>query len=119
MGKAQDDALIWQAAMHIELGKLAVQRGVEEGLFHCRVRQAEPLLHEVHPQHRLQRKGRAFAPTFGVLRCDELNERSPGNHTLRLGEKHLLAGHSTAQVQIKAGLFHGAKWLLHGLKPAR
>ena len=34
VAKAQDAALIRQAGECIELGKLAVQRGVEEGLFH-------------------------------------------------------------------------------------
>ena len=33
-------------AKRIELGKLPVQRGIEEGFFHGRVRQAEPLLHD-------------------------------------------------------------------------
>jgi len=33
---------------------------------------------------------------------------------LHLSEEHLLAGHLTAQVQIKAGLFHGAKRMSHG-----
>jgi hypothetical protein len=46
--------------------------------------------------------------------CDELNERSPGNHSLHLGEEHLLAGHSAAQVQIKTGLFHCAKRMSQG-----
>jgi hypothetical protein len=76
---------------------------------HRRVRQAAPLLHEVHAKHRLQRKGRAAVPTFGIIRCNELNECGSRDHSLHLGKEHLLAGHSAAQVQIKTGLFHGAK----------
>ena len=44
VAKAQDSGLVGQAGELIEPGKLAVQRGVEEGLLHCRIRQREPLL---------------------------------------------------------------------------
>ena len=113
MTRPQDGALVGQAAAGVELGKLAIQQCAKEGLFYHRVGHAEPLLHEMHPQHRLQHKGRATVLALGVMRRDQLNERGPGNHSLHLGEKHLLAYHSAAQVQIKAGLFHGAKRMSH------
>ena len=37
--------------MGIELGKLPVDRGVKEGLFHRQIRQGEPLLHAVDAQN--------------------------------------------------------------------
>ena len=56
MAKAQDGAFVRHPAMRIELGKLAVQGDIKESLLHGRVRQGKPLLHEVHPEHRLQGK---------------------------------------------------------------
>jgi hypothetical protein len=53
----KNGALIRQASKGAQLGKFAVQRCVEKGFFHGRVRQAEPLLHEVHTQHGFQGKG--------------------------------------------------------------
>ena len=51
--KPQDGALVRHAPIHIELGKLAVQRGVKEGFLHRRPRQAAPLLKKVNAQNRL------------------------------------------------------------------
>ena len=93
--------------MGIELGKLPVDRGVKEGLFHRQIRQGEPLLHAVDAQHGLQCKGWATVLAFGVIRGDELDQRSPGNHQIHLGKKFLLAGLLGTQVQIKAALLHG------------
>lgn len=52
--KTQDGDLVWQAGKFFKVGKLTVQRGVKEGLFHARVCQGEPLLHEVDARHGLQ-----------------------------------------------------------------
>ena len=93
--------------MGIELGKLPVDRGVKEGLFHRQIRQGEPLLHAVDAQHGLQCKGWATVLAFGVIRGDELDQRSPGNHQIHLGKQFLLAGLLGTQVQIKAALLHG------------
>ena len=84
MAKPQDGALVRQASIPIELGKLAVQRHVEKGFFHRRVRQAEPLLKEVNAQHRLQGKGRSAVATLGVVRRDKRDQRGPGNKALHL-----------------------------------
>ena len=92
----------------IELGKLSVHRHIKESLFHGRIRQAEPLLHEVNAQHGLERKGRATVFAFGVIRGNELDQCSPRNHQLHLGKKLVLSGSAGAQVQIKAGLLHGS-----------
>ena len=65
VAKAQDGGLVGQAGKLIELGKLAVQRGVEEGFFHAGIGQRERLLQKVDTQHGLQGKRRsAVAPEF-------------------------------------------------------
>ena len=58
-------------------------------------------------QHGLQCKGWATVLAFGVIRRDELDQRSPGNHQIHLGKKLLLAGLLGTQAQIKAALLHG------------
>jgi hypothetical protein len=70
VAKPQDGALTGQSAKGAQLGEFAVQRCVEEGFFHGRVRQAEPLLHEVHPQHGLQgeKEGDRCAPSCSTGR---------------------------------------------------
>jgi len=86
-----------------------------------RVRQAEPLLHEVHAQHGLQRKGRATVAPFAAVRGDELDQGSPRNHTFHLLQKYLLAGLTRTQAQVMAVLFHGAEvchaWLATATLP--
>ncbi len=103
--------------MGIELGKLPVDRGVKEGLFHCQIRQGEPLLHAVNAQHGLQLKGWAAVLAFWVIGRNELYQCSPGNHPIHLGKQFLLAGLFGAQVQVKAALLHAwedamTSWLL-------
>jgi hypothetical protein len=107
VAKPKNGALIGRLAKGVELGEFAVQRGIEEGLLHGWVRQAEPLLHEVHLQHRLQSKGRATGTPLAVVRGDQLHQGSPRNHGVHLLQEHLLAGPARAQAQIKAAFFHG------------
>ena len=49
----------------------------------------------------------AAALALGVIRGDEIDQRSPGNHQIHLGKQFLLAGLPGTQVQIKAALLHG------------
>ena len=77
--------------MGTQLRELAVQRRVKKDVFHCRVGQAEPLLHEVHPQHGYQCKGWAAILAFGVVRCDEADQVSLWHHPLHLREEITLA----------------------------
>ena len=84
--KAQDGALIGHSAMCIKPGKLPVDRGVKEGFFHRQIRQGEPLLHAVNAPHGFQGKGWAAVLAFGVIRGNELNQSSPGNHPIHLGQ---------------------------------
>jgi hypothetical protein len=75
-------------------------------------------MHEVHSQHRLQRKGWATIAPFAVIRGYQLDQGSPWNHGFHLLQKHLLAGLARAQVQVKAALFHGARVCRAGLTSA-
>ena len=78
--------------MGIKLDKLRVKRHIKESLLHGRSRQAESLLHEVHAQHGLQRKGRATVLAFGVVRGDELDQSCPRYDVIHLGQELALAG---------------------------
>ena len=86
--------------------KLPVQRGLEEGLFHGQVGQAEPLLDEVDAQHGLQlKRGPAGLGTRGV-RCNQRQQLRPRHHQVHLVQKHSLARAPLAQVQSKVLLLH-------------
>ena len=58
---------------------------------------------------RIHAKGWAAVLSFGVIRRNELDQCSSGNHEFHLGEQPLLAGLLGAQVQIKAALLHGLR----------
>lgn len=109
MTKPQDGALVRHPPMGIKTCKLPVDRGVKEGFFHRQIRQGEPLLHAVNALHGFQGKGWAAVLAFGVIRGNEFNQSSPGNHPIHLGQQLLLARLLGAQVQIKAALLHGPR----------
>lgn len=52
-------------------------------------------------------KGGGAVLAFWVIRGNEIDQCSPGNHEFHLIEQLLLAGTLGAQVQIKAALLHG------------
>ena len=106
MTKAQDGALVGQAVELAQLDKLALDRGVEEGLFHAGVREAEPLLQEVGAQHGARREQRAAGAAFGVVRGDEVDQRSPRNDLLHLGKELALAGLFRRQIKAEVSLLH-------------
>ena len=49
----------------------------------------------------------AAALALGVIRGDEIDQCSPGNHEFHLGQQFLLARLLGTQVQTKAALLHG------------
>jgi hypothetical protein len=104
MAESQDGALIRQANVIAQAHKLAVQRGVEEGFFHARVRQVEPLLQEVRTQHRQQRKRRSTGASFRVMRCNEVHQPRPRNDTIHFVKKDRFAGLAVAQKKTERGL---------------
>lgn len=69
MTKLKNGALVGQAiTLAFKPCELTKQRHVVQCLFHGRIREVEPLSHEVNAQHRLGRKGRAAALAFGQVR---------------------------------------------------
>ena len=76
----------------INARELAEHGGVVERLFRCRVRQVEPLLQEIDPQHLLQ----CFRPSpvarLGIVRLDQPAQLLPRHHPLHLFQKHRPAG---------------------------
>jgi hypothetical protein len=65
VAKPQDGALVGQVVFPgIQPGELAEQRHVVQRLFHGRVREVEPLLHEVNAQHGLH--GKRWASALGA-----------------------------------------------------
>ena len=109
VAKPQNGALIGHSSMGIKACKLPVDRRVKEGFFHRQIRQGEPLLHAVNAQHSFQGKGWAAVLAFGVIRRNDFNQCSPGNHPIHLGQQFLLAGLLGTQVQVKAALLHACE----------
>jgi len=114
MAKPPNGALIRQAAMRIKLGKLAVQRDVEEASSiagsdrrrHCCMKCTRSIVFSA--------KSRRPFFAFRATRCCSFDGRGSGNQSLHLREKHLLARRLAAQVQVKAGLFHHDKRISYG-----
>ncbi len=75
-----------------QLWRLPVQGNIEEGLFHGRISQGEPLLQEVCVSHGLQSKGRAAGLTFGVVLGNQRDQFSPRHHPLQPNQELGFAG---------------------------
>ena len=79
----KDGGFIGQPGEIGQLCTLPVQGNIEEGLFHGRISQGEPLLQEVCVSHGLQRKGRPAGLTFGVVLGNQRDQFSPRHHPLQ------------------------------------
>ena len=73
-------------------GKLAQNRGFVEGLYHRRIAVAEPVLHQMNPQHGHQRIRRTTAFTLRIMRLDQRNQAFPGHDLIHLNQETLTAG---------------------------
>jgi hypothetical protein len=73
----------------IEPGKAAHARDVVEGVFHARIGQVEPLLHEVDAQHRFQPTRPAPLARLGIVRLDQRHQRRPRRHRFHFCEESL------------------------------
>ena len=82
------------------------------------VRQREPLLHKVNPQHRAQRKRRSAGAAFWVVGGNEFHQSSPRNHFLHLLQEFAFARLFGVEVEVQRGLFHGLYFLKRGLHQA-
>jgi hypothetical protein len=84
MTESEDGALIRQSAdPGIKPRKLAVQGRVVQGLFHGRIRQGEPLLHEMDAQQRLHGKGRTARLATKPTARGDLRQRESCSPTVR------------------------------------
>jgi hypothetical protein len=73
------------------------------------------LLHEVDAQHRQQRKGESPGTTFGVVRGNELDQRSPWHHLFHRRQEHLFTGFLNAEIEVQGDLLNGQYFLRQGL----
>src|SRR3984957_16780368 len=72
--------------------KPAHRFAVIDCVFGLWVRQVEPLLQEVNPQHLLQSQRLAALSGFRVVRFDQPDQPRPWNHRIHLGQKPLAPG---------------------------
>ncbi len=110
MPKAQDGALVWQSGdARIQLGKLAVQRDVMQGLFHGRVGIRKVLLQQMNAQHHLSGKWRAPRLASSCMRRNQGQQLRARNRQVYLFQGFALAsafGHKFESGGGKADLFH-------------
>ena len=109
MAKPQDGGFVGQPGhASVQPCKFAVQRRVMQGFFHGRVRQTEPLLHEVNAQHGQYRKGRASCLAGRRMRLNQRNLLGPRHNQVHLVEKFALACSLRCEFKsgCKAHLFH-------------
>ncbi len=60
-----------------------------QSFLHARVRQVEPLLHEIRPQHDLQPHRTPPVTSLRIVRLHQQAQRRPGNDPLHLVQKQL------------------------------
>jgi len=79
-------------ALQAQAGELAEDGRLIERFLHCWVAVAEPVLHQMHAQHRHQRIGRTTAFALRVMRLDQGDQTLPLHHLIHLDQEQLLAG---------------------------
>jgi len=62
-------------------------------IFRLRVRQIEPLLQEVNPQHLLHSQRLSSVARLRIVRCDQPKQPRPRNHRIHLGQKPFAPRH--------------------------
>ena len=104
VAKVQDRRLVRDAATgERQLGKIADRSAVAQRLFHGRVRQVEPLLHEVDAQHHFQRVRPAAIARLRIVGLDQISEDLPGDSSFHLGQELLAARHFALGVELGVG----------------
>ncbi len=90
MPKPQDRRLIGHRILaQLHARKAPHRFRVVQHVLRLRIGEIEPLLQEVHAQHRLEREWASAPPRLGVVRLDPCAQRRPGNHGDQLAEKPL------------------------------
>ena len=88
VAKSQDSRLVrHQIHRQVNARKPAHRLAVVERIFHRRIGQVEPLLHEVDAQHPRHRVRRTTLHRLRVVRLDDRQQPRPRHHRLHLGEE--------------------------------
>src|SRR4029077_12507478 len=66
---------------------------IVDRIFRLRVRQIEPLLQEVKPQHLLHSQRLSSVARLRIVRCDQPKQPRPRNHRIHLGQKPFVPRH--------------------------
>ena len=108
--ESENGALIRQArGARIELGELTKQGHIVQGLFHGRIRQAKPLLHEMNAKHCGNGKRRTARFACRRKGLDQASQLSPRHNKIHLFEKLTLTRSLGDQFKSgggEGGLFH-------------
>ena len=97
-------------ALQVQPGKLAQDRGFVQRFLHRWIAVAEPVLQQMHTQHRHQRVGRTATFTLRIMWLDQSNQSLPRHHPIHLDQEQLLAGLLALASVLGVGEGH----LLHG-----
>jgi hypothetical protein len=95
MAEAEDRGFIRDpVADQVNACKPAHRRHLDQCVLHRWITEVIPLLHQVNPQHGLQRVGRAaaFGTSLGVVGLNQIDQRLPGNNGLHLAQETLPLG---------------------------
>ena len=92
VAKVQDRRLVGNRLAQAQPREGAQRGDLVQRLFHRRVAQRKPVLHQMHPQHRLQRVGAATSSGHRVVRLDQPEQRLPRHDHLHLFEEDLAPG---------------------------
>ncbi len=76
----------------IDAHKLPQHRRVVQRLFHRRIRQVEPLLQKINPQHPLHSHRRPSIAGLRIVRLNQPAQPAPGHHLLHLFQKQCTLG---------------------------
>ncbi|MNR17017.1 hypothetical protein D3C85_1336550 [compost metagenome] len=79
-------------ALQAQPGKLAQDGGLVQRFLHRWIAVAEPVLHQVHAQHRHQRIRRTTTFTLRIMRLDQGDQPLPRHHPIHLDQEQLFAG---------------------------
>ncbi len=97
--------------------KLEQDSGLVQRFLHRRIAVAEPVLHQMKPQHRHQRIRRTTTFTFRVMRLDQGNQAQPRHDLIHLDQETLAAGLLTFAGVLGIGeghLFHRSSTVMFG-----
>src|ERR1700691_1337115 len=78
----------YRFSSQVNARELPQRRRVVQGLFHRRVRQIEPLLQEINPQHLFQFFWPSPVPWFRIVRLNQGAQLSPRPPLLHLFQEH-------------------------------